>query len=125
MPAFETMDRRDPAVYWRVTGVDEFNEPIRSDPCQLMINWSPMRRVQRFPDGTTAEIEGTANVDRTMVLGDIVWIGRFKDFDEAAIPATNPLLRVVMYKEDNDIKGRHVFRTVTLARFHRSLPTKG
>ncbi len=125
MPAFEGMDRRDVAVYWPKTGVDKFNEPTRGTPCQIRLNWSADKRVQRLPDGTNVDMEGTAVVGQVMCLGDIVWLGRLSDFDPDAIPAGNPLMHVVRFKEDADIKGRHVYRTVTLAKFHRSLPAEG
>lgn len=124
MPAFEQMDRHDPAVLWLLTGKDRFNEPTRGNPCAIKVNWGPDKRSVRLPDGTSLVIEGTAIVDREIPVGSLIWLGPITEWNEGNVPADNPIMEVKGYKEDSDLKGRHVLRTVTLAKFHRTLPPK-
>ena len=118
MPSIETMHRHDPAILWEVVGYDSENEPIVGAPVEILTRWEDCRKEVLDPKLGMIAIDAMVVVDRRiavdsqMLQGELAdWLGTGSAYDD-----TN-LMRVAVYEEIPDLKGRNVRRTVGLRRF--------
>lgn len=123
MPALETHDRYQDAVLWVRTGQDFHGRPLLADPIDLKVRWVPTKREVQDAHGNTIAIDAVAVVDRNIVVGSLMWLGRIEELpgtEPGAIPTD--VMYVVTAPETSDLKNRFVRRTVNLARYSDSLP---
>lgn len=122
MPAFETMDRKQKAVLWAWTGVDEYGEPTvdRDAPIEIDVRWTEGRTEDKDADGNTIAYDAQAVVDRDIRVGSIMWLGKLADFADTGDEA---LMRVAAQPKATDLKNRVTRRTVKLQRYQGTRPT--
>ena len=119
MPAIESADRKQKAVLWAATGVDDYGEHKVSAAVEIRVRWEEKRREGVNPNGNTIAVEATVVVDRVIAIGSIMWLGKKADL---ADPPVN-LKQVMGRGEIPDTKGRKTRRTVLLVRHSNELPT--
>lgn len=113
MPALETDCREQFAVYEEATGKDDYNQQTRAAAVELKVRWELTRSQIIDAAGNTIAIDAFVVVDRVIVEGSTMWLGRLADYPDD--PAN--LKEVVVYKEVPDIKGRNTRRTVLLRKY--------
>jgi hypothetical protein len=128
MPQVEVASLIQRAVLWPVQGYDEYGQFVVSDaPCEIKIRWVENRSNTLDKDGNAVGVDATADVDRRIEIGSILWLGKLKDWPVNTKPqnAINPykLMEVKTYNESPDLKGRNFKRGVGMIRYRDTLPT--
>lgn len=123
MPALEQTDRRQSAVLWTKTGVGRDGQPTYASPVELDpslrtgVRWVWSRKDAVDADTETLTADATAVVDRYIVPGSLMWLGKLLDWYGVGSSGNDTGLMVVLdYKTTIDVRNRHTRRCVTLAR---------
>lgn len=122
MPPLETSDLHQDAVLWKLISLDARGQKRLSAPESLKVRWTEHEGVgvgAAGVEGGTNPIDATAVIDRLISIGSIMWQGRLEDWN-SSLP--QDLMEVVGRTATPDVKGRQVYRTVTLRRYKSKLP---
>jgi hypothetical protein len=102
---------------------DDYGQPTRGTPIDLKVRWNLKRGEVAGPNGVPVSFDATAVVDRQIAAGSTMWLGTLEDWNATGSAGDeSELMRVVLYDEIKDLKGRATRRVVTLKRFRDSLP---
>jgi hypothetical protein len=74
MPAFETMDRKQKAVYWAFEGPNNINEPTFATPTSIMVRWVRSDRQAASAGGKPVSISVDAITNFEAPVGSLMWI---------------------------------------------------
>jgi len=123
MPAFETMDRLQKAVYWAVvTRADDMGQPQVSAPVELNVRWVWKQAMMRGADGNPVTVDAQVVVDQECNVGGAMFEGELADWlGSGSADMDNSVMEIVAYNETPDIKNRNVRRTVGL-KFYKDVP---
>lgn len=122
MPAFETMDLHQRALWWPAAGrapVDA--EPLRGEPLELPVRWVTGRTEGVDPQGHPIVLDATVVTARKVAVGDLFWLGRTAEFNPS--DGGNEIMRVASYEETPSIHARFTRTTCGLQRFRGRLPS--
>ena len=124
MPHMELSYRRQKAVLWEATGVDDYNEPIVSAPEELDCRWVNKRREMVGNDGTPIAVDATVVVDREIPINSLMWEGSLDDLPAGTsfTVADGQIMKVLLCNRTPDIKARVNRYTAGLMRFRDVLP---
>ena len=123
MPALETLDRKQNATLWPWSGVDRYGEPTRGTGVAVKVRWNWVRREVTDPQGNTITIDADVVVDRKIAVNSTMWLGKLTNWPGDLLDSEdNEVMRVAVYDETPDIKGRKIRRTVGLMRFRNDIP---
>lgn len=128
MPPLETMGRLEKAVYCAKTGVDRYNNVLRSTPVEIDVRWEWVRVQPKELLGTGIVVDAWAVVDQRMYLGDMLWLGELLNWlgtGSGLEEATNEVCEVVYYQEVPSLKYRFTYREVGLRKYKESPPEIG
>lgn len=124
MPDLSVVGLVETAVLWMAeVEPNAYGETVISDEAQeVPVSWDPTKRVVHNPRGGELAIDASAGVDRFIREGSLMWLGRVQDLPPGTgfFEELQNVMRVVIYKERKDLKGRHTRRVVHLARFKDS-----
>lgn len=70
MPSLIVRMRKEVAVYWAHTGVDDYGHPVYADPVEIACRWEGVAEEFIDKDGTRALSRAKVYVDRDMKVGD-------------------------------------------------------
>lgn len=119
MPAQELAFRKQKAVLFAVTGFDRYGEGVFAAPVEIDVRWNDRSREALSPQGRTRVFDAEAVLDRDVVEGSLLWLGRLKDF----VGTNNDdIMQVIKFDATPDIKGRAVFRLAKLMRYKGGYP---
>jgi hypothetical protein len=107
------------AVWWRKIAADSRGKQYRGAGVQIQCRWTPARRHTRDPQGNRITCDVTLSADRQLQVGDFLWKGKLRNFEEPA-----EVFYVVSADEVDDGKGRRTHHGYLLARFRSSLPAQ-
>ena len=112
MPAIETLDRYQKAVYWERTGYDTYGQPTVAEPVEISVRWETGKREVDDGKGGTISFDAEAVVDRTIPIGSRMWFGELSDWvGTGSAGGDDDVHIVVIAPEIKDIKGRAIRRT--------------
>lgn len=81
--------RKQKAVYWDRSGVDNFGAPAFAVGVEIDCRWED-GLVQAINDkGEQITAKSTVYVDREMKVGDMLWLGELADITDADNPRNN------------------------------------
>lgn len=128
MPDYQTAHRLQYAVLWEFVRADSHGEPVVAAPVELEVRWVAKRREMIGPEGTPVAVDATAVVNRDVVVGSIMWLGKKVDLPAGTSSFggeldAETLMQVVAMNRTSDIKQRAVRRTAALVRFRGTVPT--
>lgn len=119
-PPIETIGRTVTAVLWEKTGSNQYNEPVLTEPVEIMVRWED--RVEQGNDRFGRPVTFVANlvVAQTIPVGSLMTKGSLDDwYVSGSAGDQTKLLEVDQFLEIDDIKGRVVRRVARLCRFRR------
>lgn len=120
MPAVEEQGLTKLAVYWEISGRDEFADPTFLDPVEIPVRWEHMHREMTDPQGQSIIISAKVASKQRLKDGSVLYLGTYDQYlgvgsgsDEGGI------MQVVGYEQADDIRGREVRREALLSRYKR------
>ncbi len=122
MPAIELANRKQTAVLWAATaatGFDDYGRHKVTAATQIKVRWEEKNTEVVDANGNTVAIDVVVVVDRVVLTGSIMWLGKK---DDLASPPVD-LNVVVNYSAIPDVKGRITRRVVMLRRYNDKIPT--
>jgi hypothetical protein len=128
MPPLETKDRKQDAVLLPallVNGYPRANrkgEILLGAPTAIKVRWCWEKKESMNAKGEPVTIEAHAVVDRLVVVGSIMWLGKLANYVGTGGDAVE-FMQVVDYQQATDIKNRDTRRLVQLMRYRGVLPT--
>lgn len=69
------------------------------------------------------ELSGSMDVDRTLPIGTLLWMGRITDLPSPEVTVIEGLMQVESFNEIADVKGRHTRKSVDLSAYSETLPS--
>jgi len=124
MPSLESRDRKQTALWWYKTGVDNYGQPIIEDPVEIKVRWENKRDESLNKQGEPVAIDATVQLGQRVYPGDLMWLGTLDDWNNGGSTATNnEILQVDSYNEVPDIKGRNAVKVAMLTLFKGQLPS--
>jgi len=123
MPALQTRNRRQKAVYWAANSNDKFGEVKVDAAIEIKVRWEKDHNEVLDPKGASIVTEATVVVDREIIIGSILWLGALADLP-ALVADYEDLKQAIVYNETPDIKNiaRKTRRTVKLMKYSNQLP---
>ena len=111
-------------MLWTAAGFDDYGEPTRAtSPVEIKVRWLIGLKEAVDPNGNVIALESQAVVDRVIKAGSILWLGALADwYGTGSGGDDTELMRVAIYDETPDLKGRGKHRVVGLQRYRDSLP---
>lgn len=84
-----TRMRKQDAVYWPISSVDNYGQPVLGTPVQIRCRWED--RNEEFVDvnGTQLLSSAVVYVDRDVVPGGVLMLGTLADITDADNPKEN------------------------------------
>ena len=123
MPPLERTDRRQKAVYWATTGVDDYAQPTLAAPIEIDVRWNDQRHEATDSQGNTITLDGSVVLLIDVDIGALMWLGTLSDwYATGSAGQDTGLMRVVMFNATLDIKGRNVRREAGLKRYKDKEP---
>lgn len=88
--------RKEKAVWWNLTGIDQFGEPQYADPVEISCRWEDVLQKAINAQGDEFTSSSSVYVDREMKPDDMLWRGTLEDLPEdmADSPTADPPLGV-------------------------------
>lgn len=118
MPAVEKRDRKQKAVLWPSTQVNDYGQVTVSDTGrEVDVRWNNVLAEAVDAQGNSVKIDAEAVVGEPIMIGSLMWLGRLVDYD-----GTN-VMQTISYDATLDLKGRVARRQVKLMRFKGQVPT--
>lgn len=118
MPAPEQNDRCQKALLFEVVGVDEFNEPLISDPIELDVRWVWKATQMPGPNGNPVRVDSTVILDREVPIGSTMVESTLEDwYGTGSAEGQHTIMEVVAMGITPDIKNRNVRYVGGLAYF--------
>lgn len=77
-----TKMRKEKAVWWGVTALDEFGQPIFAEPLEIDCRWEDVLKIAINQEGDEFTSSSTVYVDREMVPGDWLWRGELAELPD-------------------------------------------
>lgn len=74
MPAFETMDRKQRAVYWEFEGPNNVNQPTFATPISIMVRWVRNERQASNALGQPVSISVDVVTNFEAPTGSLMWL---------------------------------------------------
>jgi hypothetical protein len=108
------------AVWWRRTGTGPDGEPLIGPPAEIDVRWRGM--LSEVPDarGQVLGLNATALVWADVRDGDLIWVGKLEDWNEAT--HGQDLMLVTSTADTMPLRNGRVRRTLGMKRFRASLP---
>ena len=126
MPALETYDRWQTAVYWAWAGTSAVDgDPQVSAPVDLQVRWGERQGVMKNAQGVDVATDAQIVVGQDVVENSIMWLGGLAMWRGTGSDADTDdtlLMKVVAFNKTPDIKGRMYYRTAGLVWFRDALP---
>lgn len=79
-----TRMRKQKAIYWAMSGKDEFNVQTFADPVEIACRWEDKQQVLVGPDGEEFSSSSMIYVDRDMFAGDYLKLGELEEDSSSA-----------------------------------------
>lgn len=122
MPPMEESARGQKALYYELTGFDNYGEPTVAEPVQLAVRW-----VNKTADGLDAQglkirADATVITDTRLLMGSLVWLGGFEDLPGTGLVPEKDVMYVIGVNETTDIRNRNTRRKYLLKRWKTTLP---
>lgn len=134
MPHPETAYRTQKALLWPASGFDAYGQPKVGEPVELLVRWNAKRREATDPQGNSIMLDATVVVDREVAVGGTMWLAADQSpgsgtalsqwYGTGSGDVDDEVMRVAIYSETPDLKGRVARRTVGLQRFRDTLPER-
>lgn len=121
MPALETRDRKQWAVYWEYVGQDSFGLPVVSDGVEIRVRWNDKVTQVIDPSGNTVQSSAQIITDRTLPIQSILRKGRLA---EVTGPPYSGLHIVIGDNTTPDLKNRNNRYEFSMMRYSQQLPTR-
>jgi hypothetical protein len=118
MPALETMDRTEKAVYWAAGPPNDFGARRVYAPVELEVRWEDRKGEIVKPSGEVSGYDASVIFDRSVAVGSILWYGALEDWTASA----TGYYEVLGFDRVKDLKGRANRMEARLARYKDSLP---
>ena len=118
MAVLETTALHQKAVLYTANGFDDYGEPKVDAAVEIDVRWEIGKHEGISPTGAPIALDSTVVVDREIAIGSAIWLRALADLPS---PVTN-LRTVIDYAEIPDIKGRQVYRTVSLMKLSDEIP---
>lgn len=107
MPAPEKKDRRQKALWWQKTGVDNYGQPTVAPPVEIMVRWENKRDESISNTGEPIGIDASVQLGQRVYPGDLMWLGALEDWVGTGSNDTgNEIMQVDSYDEVPNIKAR-------------------
>lgn len=73
--------RKQKAIYWKRTGIDQFSEPEFAAPVEVACRWDDKSELFRSPEGREVVSRAIVYPDRDMDVGDYLLKATQAEFD--------------------------------------------
>lgn len=114
--------RKQYAVYWGVSGVDDAGQNLYEEPIELRVRWEDDDFAFIDAAGVTIASTTSVYVDRKLEVGGILWQGRLVDVPSQTNPLSNPGAdEIIKFSEIPDIKAKKFLRKAILGKEALSL----
>lgn len=126
MPAPEANGREQDAVLWEATGrYDAEGRHLIGEPREIEVRWLRKRRMGTAANGSPVMLDATVVTVEEIAVGSNMWLGTLDDwYGVGSAGDATEVHEVVSYDETPDVKGREVYRTLSLIR-HKDKPGPG
>lgn len=124
MPALETMDLRQKALFWEKIGVTNYGQPrvdTSVDPVELSVRWEEVKKEKLTTGGQTLQVDAEVVVDREIPDQSLMWLGSLADLPDDLNDITD-VMQVISVDEVPDLKNRNTRRVCLLMRYMDKLP---
>lgn len=103
------------AVYWEITGVDEFGKPTYQDAIEISCRWEDVQEVFITANGEKAISKAQLIVDRDLKNESVIFLGLASDLTDILVPKNNDgAWEIRWYGKLPDFKGKKFLREVML-----------
>lgn len=110
--------RRQKALYFEATGVDEFGQDTVADPIEIVVRWNWVVKSMTGPEGTPVRVDATVVTDRELTVGSTMVESSLENWYGTGSPVgEHTLMEIVAVNITKDIKARNTLYTVGLAYF--------
>lgn len=122
MPPFTETDRRQKAVLWAKSSIDEYGRTQLAAAREIDVRWRDVHEEIKAPDGSTITIQAKVVVDEEITVGSQLFKGTLAEWTGTGSSAEDSeVMHVALYKESPSIDNREVRRTLMLTRYGASL----
>lgn len=122
----EDMERRDWAVLWLATGIDDKGRTtVSAQPQEIKVRWNDVQQLGSDVNGDPVTISAKVVVQRTLIvpIGSRLWKGRLIDMPGTSETPEADVMKVVTVTNTQDVKGKKVRRELSLTRSRDTLPS--
>lgn len=113
----EARIRKQKAVYWARSGVNDDGEVTLAAYDELYVQWVARKAEMQDAQGNTVSVDVQAVVGSEVTVGSIMAHGAYDEYSSG-----NLLYEVVAYDEQRDLQNRAIRRVAGLRRYGTELP---
>lgn len=77
------------AVYWAPKELDKNGNPVFDEPVEVKCRWTDMQRLYLKPNATQSVSRCIVLVDRDLLIGGMIWLGKLADVEDQDEPSEN------------------------------------
>ena len=109
--------RKQKAVYWARSGVDDNGEVTLAAYSELWVQWVEKRQEMTDPRGNVISVDVQVVLGQEVTIGSIMAKGAYADYSATAMK-----YEIVAYDEQRDLQNRCIRRVAGLTRYGAELP---
>lgn len=110
-----TRMRKQTAVYWALSSIDEFGKNIYISPVEISVRWEDVSEQFLDADGNTVMSNARAYTDRDIILGSILMLGLLTDITDAInIKENTGAWEVRRFDKTPNLKATEFLRTAIM-----------